>query len=512
MYGYIAGEEPPGRALAEREGSVEGLDLVSREGRQDNQSNKEKGREIDRGKSSRMYSKKYRKKKIGIGEELRYRAFFFLDALSGGEAKKRYLENLKAWKSGTSPEDTQARLRALIRHAVQTVPYYRDFDPDTPIEQMPIMDKESLRQSYDAHLSSPFLHAKGNRRMSTSGSTGTPFTVIQDKRKAACDRADGIFLGEVANYRIGERMAFFRVWVKNVQKSRFRLFAENSLMIDSSDLGDAALQRIAETLRKEKVHCICGYSSALGVLIDFLLRTKADPKAFSVTSIIPISESMPDPVRRDLKSFFRCPVRAWYSNEENGIMGIQAEDDNSYYINSESYYYEILKMDEDTPAEDGELGRIVITDLTNYAFPMIRYANGDLAIAEHRKGRNGNYKLILKELYGRRSDLIFDTSGRPVTPYVITNNLWNVPGIRQFQFIQKGRTDYELRLNGDPSGMDMEDILGRIRPYFGPEASFKVTFVDEIPVLNSGKRKYICNESTDMNAWQKDLAEKVYDS
>lgn len=44
-----------------------------------------------------------------------------------------------------------------------------------------------------------------------------------------------------------------------------------------------------------------------------------------------------------------------------------------------------LKMDSDEPAEDGELGRIVITDLYNYAFPILRYDNGDTAIAHHRE-------------------------------------------------------------------------------------------------------------------------------
>ena len=46
-------------------------------------------------------------------------------------------------------------------------------------------------------------------------------------------------------------------------------------------------------------------------------------------------------------------------------MGLQREEDESYYIDSESYYYEILKLDSDEPAEPGELGRIVITDLYN---------------------------------------------------------------------------------------------------------------------------------------------------
>ena len=177
-------------------------------------------------------------------------------------------------------------------------------------------------------------------------------------------------------------------------------------------------------------------------------------------------------------------------------MGIQGRNCEDYYINSENYYYEILKMDSDEPAEDGELGRIVITDLNNFAFPIIRYDNGDTAIARHvDKGQR--YKLFLKQIYGRRSDIIYDTEGNALTPFIITNNLWDAAGVKQYQFIQKGKTKYLLKLNGDPEIMDIEDIRGRIIPYLGSNAQMEIEFTDEIPVLASGKRKYIVCELSD---------------
>ena len=47
----------------------------------------------------------------------------------------------------------------------------------------------------------------------------------------------------------------------------------------------------------------------------------------------------------------------------------------------------------------------------NYAFPILRYDNGDTAVAV-RKEKNGRFKLYLLELYGRRSDLIYDCKGK----------------------------------------------------------------------------------------------------
>jgi phenylacetate-CoA ligase len=201
---------------------------------------------------------------------------------------------------------------------------------------------------------------------------------------------------------------------------------------------------------------------------------------------------MPAGIRERLAELFDCPVQSWYSNEENGIMGIQPRDGDSYYIDTANYYYEILKLDSDEPAAPGELGRIVITDLNNRAMPMLRYDNGDLASYE-LTDYGTRYRLVLKELYGRRSDIIYDTKGGALTPFVITNNLWDVEGVRQFQFIQTDVKNYTVRLNADKEKIDEADIMRRIGHYFGDDAVFTIEYVDEIPVLNSGKRKYIMN-------------------
>lgn len=425
-------------------------------------------------------------------ERARWSAYFALDAARGGQVRRRFRQDHLAFKYGTSVDETKLRIRNLIHHAVNTTAFYGTFDPDTPLEELPVVDKNMIRRHYKDMRSSEYINAKDNRIMTTSGSTGTPLAMVQDKRKALCNTADSIFLESLAGYHIGDKCAFIRVWVRNVRKSKLQLLAENSIMMDSSSLSDESIGQMLDTIRKEKVRMITGYSSALGEISRFIDRNCVDTSDLAVESIIPMSETMPDPVRKRLTEQFGCPVQQTYSNEENGIMGIQSPKNRSYYINTESYYYEILKLDSDEPAEDGEVGRIVITDLTNYAFPILRYDNGDTAVAHHVE-HDGRYHLYLDEIYGRRSDMLYDTSGKPLTPYIITNNLWNVKGVGQYRFLQLSERDYEIRLSGDPKGVDTEDILKRIRPYLGKGANIHVRFVDEIPVLASGKRKYIEN-------------------
>jgi len=440
-----------------------------------------------------MQKKAMRESSRSFGEKLRWDVYFALDGLRGGKAAARLRSDEDAFRHGTPAEETEKKIRALIRHAVSTAPYYKNYDPEASLSELPVVNKDTFREHYREFLSSDYSDGKGCRTMTTSGSTGTPFAMIQDPGKIRCNTADSIFMGTLGNYRIGQKQAFIRVWVSNVKKSSLRLLMENSIMMDSSSLSDESLKKMADIIADQKVKSLVGYSSALGELSAYLDRSGYNLEKFTVCSVIPISETMPQGVRKRISEQFDCPVRSWYSNEENGIMGIQIRDDSEeYYINSESYYYEILRADSDEPAPDGELGRIVITDLTNYAFPILRYDNGDMAVARHQE-KNGRTRLILKELYGRRSDLIYDTEGNAVTPYLITNNLWNVEGVKQFRFLQLGRKEYELRLNGDRGKMDAEDMIGRIRPTLGKDAEIRVSYVDEIPVLASGKRKYIEN-------------------
>ena len=434
-----------------------------------------------------------KKQKTNFQETARWKGYFALDALRGGKVRARYEQDLYAYRHGTSLEETEKRVRSLISHAVRTTGFYSGFSEDAVLKDLPVVNKDTFRRNYDDFRSSLYRDDKGCRVMTTSGSTGTPLSMIQDPGKIQSNTADSIFISTLGNYRIGEKMAFIRVWVNNVRKSSLQLLMENSIMMDSSSLSDEAIEKMLASIRGEEVKCLIGYSSALGEISKYIARKDLYMGNYCVHSILPISETMPVPVRNQLMEQFSCPVRSWYSNEENGVMGIQTKDDDeSYYINSESYHYEILKMDADEPASDGELGRVVITDLTNRAFPILRYDNGDTAVAR-REYKDGRYRLYLTELYGRRSDLLYDTQGRAVTPYVITNNLWNVEGVRQYRFVQKGLKEYELMLNGDPEKMDAEEMLRRIRPSFGEDAKISVTYVDEIPVLASGKRKYIEN-------------------
>ena len=239
-----------------------------------------------------------------FGEVARWRGYFALDSLKGGFIKERYRDDVFAYRNGTSVRETGERIRSLINHAARTTDFYRAYAPDTPLTGLPVVNKETFRNHYEEFRSSVYRDAKDNRIMTTSGSTGTPLSMIQNRRKIMCNTADSIFLGALGNYRIGEKMAFIRVWVNNVRKSRLRLMMENSIMMDSSSLSDEAIREMLDAIKSERVKCLIGYSSALGEISRYIAEHEvpnwSDQRAFLARTIVDEDGPPVNSIHRDV--------------------------------------------------------------------------------------------------------------------------------------------------------------------------------------------------------------------
>ena len=146
-----------------------------------------------------------------LDEKLRWAGFWILDGLRGGQTRKYYDRIRYAWKEGSSVAETEERIRNLIRHAVKTTDFYKDYPETCSLENLPVVNKDTFRQQYDRFVSSTYKDAPDNRVMCTSGSTGTPLRMIQNRDKIRHNTAGGIFLGAAAGYYIGMKEAFIRV-------------------------------------------------------------------------------------------------------------------------------------------------------------------------------------------------------------------------------------------------------------------------------------------------------------
>lgn len=417
----------------------------------------------------------------------RWYLFWIKDLVLGGKTLRAYKDIKHSYYNGNI--DKEKDIANLLKHAKETTEYYKKYDT-MKITEFPVVNKRIIVENFDKIKSNRYEEKKLHT-MTTSGSTGTPFTVIQDKEKRRRVIAEVLFFGKLCGYTFGERQMFLRVWVKSIKKSKFKRFLQNMITEDISNLNDTRMQEIKEILEKDKkIKNVLSYASTLEKLSNYLIMKEEE--GYHLNSIISGSEVLQEKVRDNLKNIFKCNVVSRYANEENGILGQDCiEDNHEIHLNVADYYFEFLKLDEDIPAEDGELARIVVTDLWNYALPMIRYDTGDLAIVGEA---NCSLKhKVIKEIFGRKVDLIYDENEEPVSPHLITNHMWNVKHIKQFKFIQTGKSQYTILLNIENGVCDEEFLKSRFKSLLGERSNITIKYTDEIPVLSSGKRKYIEN-------------------
>ena len=131
----------------------------------------------------------------------------------------------------------------------------------------------------------------------------------------------------------------------------------------------------------------------------------------------------------------------------------------------------------DEPVPDGELGRIVVTDYYNRAFPMIRYDTGDTGKIYRWKDENGRLHAKFTEIYGRRGSMLYNTAGEPLSIHVFMNVLLNFEGVlRQAKCIQTDVDAYELYLNPvNKETLNEQAVLDAYKKYLGADA--KVTVI-----------------------------------
>ncbi|MGI6005900.1 MAG: hypothetical protein ACOX8E_00235 [Ruminococcus sp.] len=434
------------------------------------------------------------------GEILRRTAFNLLDRLHGGRLNQLKEVNKREILEGITQEYEDRRIRALLDFAVKHSEFYRMFGAAQKLQDFPVMNKSDYNQNSDRILCDEWKDDKKKvYRLSTSGSTGAPFTVLCDSDKMNRINMNFIACMELNGFRMGMKRGEFRVWIEGKNTiSPWKSFKNNLLMIDISNMGEESLAEICRRIEKQRIQVLVSYSSALTALSAYIRDHQVDISHWDVEMIFSMGEALPEGTFDLLKEIFGfTPVRS-YGNNENGFIAIGLGDQKEYTADLYNFYIEILKLQSDEPARPGEVGRIVVTDYYNRAFPMIRYDTGDTGVYEIIRDEKGRKHGVFKEIYGRRGSLMYNCKGEPLSIHVFMNVLLHLEGIvHQAKCIQWEKKRYELLLNADRSRINEKEVVASYRKYLGDEAIIDVTYVDEIPVQASGKRMVCENRCPD---------------
>ena len=390
-------------------------------------------------------------------------------------------------------------MTSLLSFATLNVPFYQTYKEEHNLSGFPVINKQIILSQYQNFIAPVDLipGQKGKVHVQkTSGSTGTPFEVYQDSN---C-RIRRIATIKVENEAIGfhsfEPMMHLRAAAHYWGKGEMIHFNPdlNIYYVDNADLTDEKLQIIVDTINCKKIKVIRGYMITLDTITRYAVKRDIDFPNHPF--FISVGELLLESLRLRIVNQLHCHVISQYGNEENGIFGSSPVDGigTNIILNRANCIVELLKLDSDMPVEKGEIGRIVVTDFTNYAMPMIRYELGDLAsIGE--VASDGTI-LSIENLCGRKTDLIYRTNGSPIDFFnSIPSEIYNNPNLRQWQFIQKSKKEYLLRLSFEKEQDDItQSAQILLKKLLGSDAIIVIECVNEIPVLSSGKRKVVINE------------------
>lgn len=430
---------------------------------------------------------------------MRNRAFWRLDAIRGGSIKKAY-DVIKKIDEMDSDDPRiskyqQKAFRRLKEKACQNTVAYKN-QSDSELKDFPVITKQDIRENYDAYISSDYKKEE-LIQMATSGSTGTPFVSYQNAGKKKRVNAETIYYSGKVGYDVGKKLCFIRSIVRGNQKSRLRQFLQNEVLIHCAYLDDKGIETMLSRIENESQNgpvTLLAYASTYTAMKDYYKAHGPEKfKACKVSGCISGSDMLYDETREVIKKAFGgIDVVSRYANEENGFLGQDEGINNVFTINEADYIIEIMD-DAGLPLPDGTAGRIVVTDLYNFAMPLIRYDTGDIGAIKVFE-INGRKKRCICDFAGRRTDVIYNTNGRMVSPHFITNGMWEFTDLRQFQLIQTGEKSYTLKLNISDDFTRQDQVLKKFKEMLGVDADINLVVVDEIPALSSGKRRYIVNQ------------------
>jgi phenylacetate-CoA ligase len=426
---------------------------------------------------------------------IRKSAFLLKDYLSRniiGSNLKEIKFLMETYASPAAIKKRSILLQNIISHAIATTPYYRQFKSRNSIFDFPVINKSLIKHNFDDFRSESYKN-EPVFKMTTSGSTGTPFIVYQNFNKKNRNYADTLYFARMAGYEIGHTLYYLKIWSENNKKAKLQAWQQNIKPVDVLRLDDAVIAGLIRNIERGK-SCkgLLGYASAFDVIVQYLIKTESLPVKGNIRSAIAISESLNPFTRQEMSRYFNTNVVSRYSNLENGILAQQCINSEEFHVNVASYYLEIFDLNKDLPVEPGTLGRIIVTDLFNYAMPMIRYDTGDIGIFS-----NDTECYIkspcLTRVEGRKLDLLYDTNGNLISSYIVYKNMWKYPEIIQYQLIQEGEKAYRFIININGIFTREKILVEEFKTYLGAAADFKVEYVSEIPLLSSGKRKKIIN-------------------
>jgi phenylacetate-CoA ligase len=420
------------------------------------------------------------------------------------------LEESQWWSPDVLAAWQNVRLSQLLRHAYDTVPYYRRVFDAAGLEpgdgctvddlrHLPLLTKSIIRD-YQEELISTAYPPRKRIANHTGGSAGTPLHFYQDRGQRSWSSANKLRCNRWAGWDFGKHT--LRLWghpqdLKAAQRARGRLrgFLLREHTFDAFHFSVEDMANLADYIRRKSPQVIEAYASMLTHFAAYLEEQHIlDLPA--PNGIITSTDMLFPNQRALIERVFRARVYDRYGCREVSVIAAECDEHNGMHVNADRLIVEFID-EMGAPVRAGEPGHIVITDLFNYAMPFIRYDIEDVAIPSTEQCRCGRSLPLVGQLVGRLADILTTPDGQFVSASALTTILPRVRGVGESQLVQKAPDWLQVNVVRRPAYDETSEATFRrhLSTYFGPRMQITFNYVEEIPRTASGKKRFSISET-----------------
>ena len=344
-----------------------------------------------------------------------------------------------------------------MRHAIETVPYWRDRlgsgwqDLRTTIDRdtfcaLPLLRRVDIQRHGKELLSERIPTSHGRLiRSETSGSTGRPIVRYGTELTELFWRAFTLRDSLWHKRDLAGRLAAIRLKVESGESAGWGPATDAAyhtgpcaLLNIRTDI-DAQLDWLESQAPR---YLITMASNLLWLAKRSLERGIRLPGLSQARSY---GGALPEETRSIVREAWGVEVADIYTAEEAGYIALQCPQFEHYHVQAEGLLVEVLD-DMGKQCDPGEIGRVVVTTLHNFAMPLIRYELGDYAeVGEPCPCGRG--LPVIRRILGRHRNLLRLPDGRRHWPSFPTDK-WTpaAPSVEQLQIVQRSTQDIVLRI------------------------------------------------------------------
>lgn len=405
-----------------------------------------------------------------------------------------------------SPGDVERnqlrRLSALLAHAEERVPYYRELFRSLGVTsrdirtlddfaRLPILTKDIIRER-GRDLIREDVPLDQLQRHHSGGSTGVPLTFYRERGYMDASDAGTYRNFLQCGWRLGEMVAFF--WGSNERLQRMsraefelRQRVRRMYQFDPFHSGPAEMEEWLRRWPRLGATIAFGYASTVARFAEFL--EASGRRVAPLRGVCTTAEKLYPQQRLVISRVFGCRVYDLYGSSE--VQNIAAECPHGrMHVNAD---FVVLEADRAAP---GAAPPLILTSLWNYAMPFIRYRNEDCAdLVSERCGCGNNFPLMTLQV-ARVSDNFVLPDGRVVHGEFFTHLMYGSEGIRTFQFHQTAPDRITLwvvpdtRTDAAVRARVASDAVKRIQALTTAPITVETRERDSIPLSPAGKHRF----------------------